>query len=132
MKQLEPKLISLCEKLSHYKIKETFGHADFHDKNILININTSQTTLIELGEVVITHPFFSFLNCLHRAKENFSLSNEHHHQLQLACFKPWLAFDTQKHLLRNPGDYSTMLVYTLVLGEFRLMNSVDQSVSGVT
>jgi aminoglycoside phosphotransferase (APT) family kinase protein len=56
-------------------IKETFGHADFHDKNILINTHTNQTTLIDLGEVVITHPLFSFHNCLHRAKENFSLSN---------------------------------------------------------
>ena len=127
LKKLVPKLISICEKLSHYKIKETFGHADFHDKNILININTNQTTLIDLGEVVITHPFFSFLNCLHRAKENFSLSDVQYQQLQLACFKPWLALDTQEHLFEILAIIQQCWSIHSVLGEFRLMNSVDQS-----
>ena len=68
LNKLKPKLISICEKLSKYKIKETFGHADFHDKNILIDTANQRTTLIDLGEVVITHPFFSFRNCLYMVK----------------------------------------------------------------
>ncbi len=127
LKRLEAKLISICEKLSHYKIKETFGHADFHDKNILIDINTKQTTLIDLGEVVITHPFFSLHNCLHRAKENFSLSNSQYQQLQLACFKPWLALDTQEHLFEIIAIIQQCWSVHGVLGEFRLMTSVDQA-----
>jgi len=125
LKILEPKLNSICEKLSLYKIKDTFGHADFHDKNILINIHTNQTTLIDLGEVVITHPFFSFHNCLHRAKENFSLSDSQYQQLQLLCFEPWLALDTQEHLLEILAIIQQCWSIHGVLGEFRLMNSVD-------
>jgi hypothetical protein len=127
LQRLEPKLFSICERLSQYKIKETFGHADFHDKNILINTHTGQTTLIDLGEVVITHPFFSFLNCLHRAKENFSLTDKQYQQLQLACFKPWLALDTEEHLFEILAIIQQCWSIHSVLGEFRLMNSVDQA-----
>lgn len=127
LKRLEPKLCSICEKLSHYKIKETFGHGDFHDKNILINVHTKKTTFLDLGEVVITHPFFSFLNCLHRAKENFSLSNSQYQQLQLACFKPWLALETAEHLFEILNLIQQCWSIHSALGEFRLMNSVDQA-----
>lgn len=125
---LESKLISLCDNLSHYNIKETFGHADFHDKNILINPDSSQTTLIDLGEVVITHPFFSLHNCLHRAKENFSLSNTQYQQLQKACLKPWLELETEEHLIEIFTIIQQCWSIHSVLGELRLMNSVDPSV----
>ncbi len=127
LKNLESKLLSICDQLSSYLIKETFGHADFHDKNILINTKTSQITLIDLGEVVITHPFFSFHNCLHRAKENFSLSNAQYQQLRLACFKPWLALDTEEHLFEILEIMQQCWPIHSVLGEFRLMNSVDHA-----
>ena len=31
LRKLESTLVSLCEQLARYKIKDTFGHADFHD-----------------------------------------------------------------------------------------------------
>jgi aminoglycoside/choline kinase family phosphotransferase len=127
LKQLESKLFSICEELSHYKIKETFSHADFHDKNILINVDSQKTTLIDLGEVVITHPFFSFLNCLHRAKENFSLSEMQYHHLQLTCFKPWLNLETQEHLFEILAIIQQCWSIHAVLVEFRLINSIDQT-----
>lgn len=127
LKRLEPKFHSICEKLSHYKIKETFGHGDFHDKNILINTDTNQITLIDLGEVVITHPFFSLHNCLHRAKENFLLSVEEYHQLQLVCFEPWLALETQENLFKILAIIQQCWSIHSVLAEFRLIHSVDQS-----
>lgn len=125
LKKLAPKLFSICEDLSSYKIRDTFGHADFHDKNILIDENTKQTTLIDLGEVVITHPFFSFLNCLHRAKENFSLSDTQYQKLQIECFKPWLQLETQTHLFEILSLIQQCWSIHSVLGEFRLINSVD-------
>lgn len=127
LKDLESTLVSICDRLSSYPIKETFGHADFHDKNILIDIHTSKTTLIDLGEVVITHPFFSFHNCLYRAKENFSLSDTQYQQLQLACLKPWLRLDTQEHLFEILKIIQACWPIHSVLGEFRLINSVDRT-----
>lgn len=125
LRKLEPKLSSICEKLSQYKINETFCHADYHDKNILIDTDTLQTTLIDLGEVLITHPFFSFLNCFYRAKQNFLLSDSQYQQLQLECFKPWLEFETQENLFEIFGIIQQCWSIHAVLGEFRLLNSVD-------
>jgi len=127
LKKLESKLSFLCELLAKYKIKDTFGHADFHDKNILLNQETQQTTLIDLGEVVITHPFFSLHNCLHMAKENFSLTDHQYHQLQLACFEPWLTLESQKNLLDILSTINQCWSIHAVLGEYRLMKSVSQN-----
>lgn len=127
LKESEPKLTSICEELSKFKIKDTFGHADFHDKNILIDINTKKITLIDLGEVVITHPFFSFSNCLFRASENFSLSEQQYHNLENECFKPWLVFESGENLMKILSLIRRCWSIHSVLGEFRLMNSVDAS-----
>jgi hypothetical protein len=127
LKKLQPKIFSICEKLSNYKIKETFCHADFQDKNVLIDINTHQVIVIDLGEVVITHPFFSFLNCIYRAMENFSLTRLEYQQLQLSCFKPWLTIESQENLLEILAIIQQCWSIHSVLGEFRLINSVDST-----
>src|SRR3990167_6190856 len=54
LQELRPKLSEIFHRLSQYNIPETFGHGDFHDKNILVNPDTQKTTIIDLGEVVIT------------------------------------------------------------------------------
>ncbi len=127
LKKLEQKLVSLCTQLSSYNIKDTFGHADFHDKNICIDPKTCQTTIIDLGEVVMTYPFFSFLNCLYRAKENFNLTESQYHQLQLNCFEPWLAFESKKNLLEIMLIINQCWPIHSVLGEYRLMKSVGKA-----
>lgn len=127
LQKLESRLLHLCESLSNYKIKDTFGHADFHDKNILINPNTLQTTIIDLGEVVITHPFFSLHNCLHMAKENFTLTDQQYYQIQVACIKPWLEFESQENLFDIFAIRNQCWSIHAVLGEYRLLNSVKQS-----
>lgn len=127
LQKLESVLFSICEKLSHYKIKNSFGHADFHDKNMLIHPVTQQTTIIDLGEVVITHPFFSLHNCLHMAKENFSLSNEQYQLVKAACIQPWLAYETKENIAAIFALIERCWSIHAVLGEVRLMNSVDSA-----
>lgn len=124
--ELEPKLFLICEQLSHYAIPETLGHCDFHDKNILVNTHTHQTTIIDLGEVALTHPFFSFLNCVHRTKENFALTDSQYQHLQEACFKHWLALESSTHLFEIISIIQQCWSIHSVLGEYRLMQSVDQ------
>lgn len=124
LKELAPEFTSICEKLSRYKIKDTFGHADFHDKNIVINPQTQKTTMIDLGEVVITHPFFSFLHCLHMAKENFAISDLQYDEIKIECFKPWFALESQEHLFEILTLIQQCWSIHAILGEFRLINSV--------
>lgn len=126
LKALEPELLSICEQLSRYAIPETLSHCDFHDKNILVNTQTNQTTIIDLGEVAITHPFFSFLNCVHRAKENFALTDPKYQHLIEACFKHWLPLESSTHLFEILSIIQQCWSIHSVLGEYRLMNSVDR------
>ncbi len=126
LKALEPELLFICEQLSRYAIPETLSHCDFHDKNILVNTQTNQTTIIDLGEVAITHPFFSFLNCLHRAKENFALTEPQYQHLIEACFKHWLELESSTHLFEILSIIQKCWSIHSVLGEYRLMNSVDR------
>ncbi len=125
LQQLSPKLSLLCQNLSQYKITETLSHCDFHDKNILIDIHTGQTTLIDLGEIAITHPFFSLHNCLYRTKENFSLSDIQYQRLVESCLKPWLQRESHHHLLEILSIIQQCWSIHSVLTEYRLMNSVD-------
>lgn len=63
LKKLSPKIKELCQQLSSYPIKQTIVQPDFNDNNMLINTN-HEMTLIDLGEIAISHPFFSHLNFL--------------------------------------------------------------------
>jgi hypothetical protein len=53
-----PKLVHLCEKLSDYGIKETLVQPDFNDNNTIIDEKMQTMTIIDLGEIAISHPFF--------------------------------------------------------------------------
>ena len=123
--ELQPKVLEIFDRLSQYNIPETFGHGDFHDKNILINPDTHKTTIIDLGEVVITHPFFSLHNCLHMAKENFAIPDDQYRRLQEACFKNWLQFESSTNLFEILSIIGQCWSIHSVLGEYRLMQSVD-------
>lgn len=127
LQKLSSKLLLLCEQLSYYNIPETLGHCDFHDNNILVNTQTHQITLIDLGEVAITHPFFSFLNCVQRAQENYALTNEQYQRLQEACFKHWLSLESPARLFEILSIMRQCWPIHSVLGEYRLMHSVDQA-----
>ncbi len=126
LNQLAPKLSELCHELSSFKIIDTFGHADFHDKNILINPTTGVITIIDLGEVVITHPFFSFHNCLHKAMENFNLTRRQHQELLYRCLIPWTEYESLDNLLNAISLISKCWSIHSVLGEYRLIYSLSE------
>lgn len=123
---LELNLQEICGRLSQYNIPDAFGHGDFHDKNILIDSNTNQITIIDLGEVVITHPFFSLHNFLYRTKENFSLSDEQYRYIQIEALKHWISFENEANLFEILSIIQQCWSIHSVLGEYRLMQSVDQ------
>lgn len=58
---LIPSVNHLCNKLSAFSIKQTMVQPDFNDNNTLIDDVSQNITIIDLGEIVISHPFFSIL-----------------------------------------------------------------------
>ncbi len=123
--KLIPKLISLCEQLSYYNIPDTFGHSDFHDNNILIHPQTRQVTLIDLGEVDITHPFFSLLNILHRVKENCALPDDAYQALHQQALQSWRDYAPYDHLLKVMALIQQCWSIHAAIAEYRLLKSVD-------
>jgi hypothetical protein len=69
--ELTPMILNLCLELSEFGIKETLVQPDCNDNNMLVSRN--HITLIDLGEIVISHPFFSLINFLYVIKKHHAL-----------------------------------------------------------
>ncbi len=91
---LLPKISKLCKKLSAYSIKETIVQLDFNDNNTLIDEISQAITIIDVGEIVISHPFISLLNCLEQIKKHHGLTDKDDRYLRIkdACFKNYRRF----------------------------------------
>lgn len=101
LEMLLPTVSILCKKLAGYAIKQTVVQCDFHDNNVLVNAISQNITFIDLGEIVITHPFFSLIGCLRQAKLHHALTEEDDAYLCLmdACLKNYMTVETKRHLL---------------------------------
>lgn len=97
--ELTPMVAKICDKLSAYSIPQTIVQPDFHDNNILID-HLQKLTLIDLGEIVISHPFFSSINCLHQIKKHHGLSehDERYQQLMLTSFQNYKNVESETNL----------------------------------
>ncbi len=101
LEALLPKISNLCKKMSDYSIKQTIVQPDFNDNNTLIDDKSQAITIIDLGEIVISHPFFSLLNCLEQIKKHHGLTDNDDTYLRIkdACFKNYMNFfDSKEHL----------------------------------
>jgi hypothetical protein len=76
--------VSLCEQLSSFNLPETLDHCDLHGGNVLIDAASSRTTLIDWGETVITHPFFSRTALLQNLVDYYGFEEQ---ELQSLCFE---------------------------------------------
>ncbi len=125
LETLPPKISNLCKKLSGYPIKQTIIQPDFHDNNLLMDDISQNITIIDLGEIVISHPFFSLLTCLQQAKKHHALTNEDaaYQQMIDACLKNYMNVESKKHLLDAFATAKILwLVYGVLAGD-RLMNA---------
>lgn len=92
---------ALCEKLIETSIPETINHCDFHDNNMLIDKKTGKISIIDWGETVISHPFFSLNGCLWNLTyfQNITTQDNTYKEIQKHAIAPWLdSFDEDKLL----------------------------------
>lgn len=120
---LSSKVAEECEQLSHYKIPETLVQPDFNTNNILIDAKTKKMTLIDLGEIVITHPFFSLHNFLHQATIHHDVKELN--QLQDTCLEDWLELATRDKLVEAFKLSKKLWPIYSALAYYRLIMSVD-------
>jgi hypothetical protein len=127
---LHPKIIYLCEELSRYNIKPSIVQPDFNDNNTLIHEQSGAITIIDLGEIAISHPFFSLLNCLHVIKKHHGLteSDQRYIEIQQACFKNYMPCESEKNLSEAIKiSHLLWFVYGLLASD-RLIQACGQEV----
>ncbi len=126
---LIPTISNLCKKLSDYAIKPSIVQPDFNDNNTLIADGSQDITMIDLGEIVISHPFFSLLNCLRQAKKHHKLTDKNNSYLQLmnACLKNYMDFDSKENLLDAFRIANILWFVYDALAQYRLMLACDKA-----
>lgn len=82
----------LSNQLSQCNLPQTINHCDFHDNNMLLDRKSGAITIIDWGEAVISHPFFSLHGCLWNSTyfNNLTPSSPLYEKLQAQCISPWL------------------------------------------
>lgn len=82
-------LADQCAKLKAFGIPETIEHPDFHDKNIVVN--GGDVRVIDWGEAVISHPFFSLARFLFSVGRHHEIGADHplYAQLKTAYLSCW-------------------------------------------
>lgn len=123
---LKPKFSAQCELLSEYQIPETLSIYDINTNNVLIDPNTKKMVVIDLGEAVITHPFFSLNTYLYQATIHHSVneSDPIYYQIQEACLENWSGRMTKNQLLEAFLLAKKFWPVYSVFSMFRLINII--------
>lgn len=124
--KLKSHITKELDTLAQYTIPQTIVQSDFHTNNILIHPDMKTLTFIDLGKVVITHPFFSLHGFLKQAitHHDIKVGDKIYNQMQDACLESWSGFEAEKAFILTKKLwplYSALIFY-------RFMNSLDEQV----
>lgn len=87
----ECEIIEWAAALAKYQIPYSMIQPDFHDNNVLIDDDTGTLTWIDLGEILISHPFFPLFNYLWQIKKHHGLreGDSEFDKIKNLCFRPY-------------------------------------------
>jgi len=124
---LSPLVAEQLQVLSQYGIHETVVQPDFNTNNILISPETKQFTIIDLGELAISHPFFSLHNFLYTATIHHSVKEQDSiwHQMLEACIENWLDLWPKAKLLEGYQLSRKLWPIYSVCANYHFMHCVD-------
>lgn len=128
LEQLLPKLNGFCQVLSEYGIMPSIVQPDFQDNNTLIADKSNEITIIDLGEIVISHPFFSLVGCLQQAKKHYALTDNDaaYQQLFNACLNKFTIFASKNDLRDAFAIASVVWIVYEALAQYRLRSACDK------
>jgi RimJ/RimL family protein N-acetyltransferase len=119
-----PKLVTLCEELSNYKIPECLNHSDFHENNMLYNNVTQKVSIIDLGETAINHPLFSLAAFLYVPFNlyNLAMDSIEYQKVHEACFSGWL--EDKKSMARVLEIVNILLPVYLLFTQKKFLDAI--------
>ena len=91
LKQAFPHLESACKAIAAFPIKETLVNCDFNENNLIMDEATGVISVIDWGESVITHPFFSIIAFIRNTQRRYQLSAQDPiiQSIETICFSMW-------------------------------------------
>ena len=119
---LVPKIRSICEFLSKYPIKETLVNCDFNENNMILNESTGQISIIDWGEVVISHPLFSLASHLHNTTIRYKLESKGQliESMKQRCLSSWFDVADKQELDDIYHNIQRILPIFVALSIYRL------------
>lgn len=125
--KLNQQIVEEYELLSECLIPQTMVQSDFHTNNILMNPTTKKLTFIDLGEIVVTHPFFSLHTFLRQAIIHHDIKEGApvYKLLQSACLDNWLELGGKNKLLKGFLIAKKLWPIYSALILYRFMHSLD-------
>lgn len=87
-----------CTQLAACGIPETIEHPDFQDKNIVVQ--GKAVCVIDWGEAVISHPFFSMARCMFSASRHHGFDAQHSSTalLKTTFLSQWQAYASPENI----------------------------------
>ena len=128
LKECAPMVSNWCKELSGYAIKQTLVQCDFHDNNILIEDKTQRLTFIDLGELVISHPFFSLTGFLWQTRKHHKLKEQdaRYRQLLNRALSCYLSNQSEQRLLEAFQLAGSLWPVYEALCQYRLRMACDE------
>lgn len=128
LQKLFTKVTELCEKLSSYDIKQSIVQPDFNDNNTLVD-ESSHMTMIDLGELSISHPFFSLHNFLLQMKKHHGLTENDARYLKIkdSYLSNYMHYESKEHLREAFFMMQLLFPVYCALSDERLLNACDKT-----
>lgn len=133
LKDMIPKIESICKYVFAQSIKETLVNCDFNENNLIINVGTGQISIVDWGESVIAHPYFSIASLLMSSARRYKLeldgdllqSIKHRY---ISC---WSDMASDKELENTFNNVMKLLPIFSSLGLYRLQAATKGKSKGM-
>lgn len=76
LRGLYGKIKEIAHKLENSKISQTFINSDFNENNMVLDVEKGTIKIIDLGEAIISHPFFTIAAHLSNTQRRYGFSND--------------------------------------------------------
>ena len=124
---LLPEIESQCNLISKQGIRATLVNCDFNENNMIFNEGTKDISIVDWGESVISHPFFSLAGHLNNMARRYNLSLEGKEltTIKQAALSHWsdvMSLDEASELYDN---IQKLLPIYYALAIFRLQAATD-------
>ena len=120
-----PAIQALCEKLQSYNIPPSFVQPDCNDNNLLIDPTTQRITLIDVGEIVISHPLFSVVNYLYVLEKHHrvSFSEAVYTAIRTSALEAFLVREKEDRLVDALSIVTQLWPVYWALSQYRLVQA---------